>query len=203
MIFDNAGVGPTVALPTPLSIDAMANQTSAFIDTLGLGRPDVLGWSMGSLIAQALAVLHPDQVRRLVLCASWPGNGEGIRPSQQALNSGELFPVDQTAAQNTYRVAISAYSPVPAAPAAILTAQGHAIDQWWAGRDPAGTQAARIAVPVLIADGTEDRLDPLANSLALASLIPGAKLTLYPDAGHAFLFQDLTAFVPLIESFLG
>ena len=75
--------------------------------------------------------------------------------------------------------------------------------QWWAGRDPAGTQPAKIAVPTLIADGTEDRLDPLANSHVLASLIPGAKLTLYPDAGHAFLFQDQAAFAPLIESFLG
>ena len=58
------------ALPAPLSIDAMANQTSALIGTLRLGRPDVLGWSMGSMTAQALAVLHPGQVRRLVLCAS-------------------------------------------------------------------------------------------------------------------------------------
>jgi pimeloyl-ACP methyl ester carboxylesterase len=203
VIFDNAGIGPTAALPAPLSIDAMANQTSALINTLGLGRPDVLGWSMGSLIAQALAVLHPDQVRRLVLCASWPGNGQGIRPSAQALNSGELFPANQTTAQNTYDAAISAYPPVPAAPAATLTAQLNAIDQWWAGRDPAGTQAAKIAAPTLIADGTEDQFVPLANNHILASLIPGARLTLYPDAGHAFLFQDQTAFVPLIESFLG
>jgi pimeloyl-ACP methyl ester carboxylesterase len=75
VIFDNAGVGQTQALPGPLSIDAMANQTSALIATLGLRQPNVLGWSMGSMIAQALAVLHPDQVRRLVLCAGYPGNG--------------------------------------------------------------------------------------------------------------------------------
>jgi alpha/beta hydrolase fold len=81
VIFDNAGIGPTAALPAPLSIDAMANQTSAFIDTLGLGRPDVLGWSMGSLIAQALAVLHPDQVRRLVLCANWQRAGDTALPA--------------------------------------------------------------------------------------------------------------------------
>lgn len=51
--------------------------------------------------------------------------------------------------------------------------------------------------------GTADRLDPLANSQTLARLIPGAKLTLYPDAGHAFLFQDQAAFITLIESFPG
>ena len=213
VIFDNAGIGGTRALPGPLSIDAMANQTSALIGTLGLGRPDVLGWSMGSMIAQALAVLHPGQVNRLILCASYPGNGRTVRPSQQAinaLNSGDqqkvmadLFPAGQTAAQYTYLAAISSYPAAPAAPAGAVTAQGHAVDQWWAGTDPAGQHAANIAVPTLIADGTADRLDPLANSHTLARLIPGAKLTLYPDAGHAFLFQDQAAFVPLIESFLG
>jgi pimeloyl-ACP methyl ester carboxylesterase len=60
-----------------------------------------------------------------------------------------------------------------------------------------------ISAPTLIADGTMDRLDPIANGYALARLIRGARLKLYPDAGHAFLFQDQTAFVPLIESSLG
>jgi pimeloyl-ACP methyl ester carboxylesterase len=213
VIFDNAGVGPTAALPAPLGIDAMANQTSALIDALGLQRPDILGWSMGSMIAQALAVLHPGQVRRLVLCASYPGNGQAVRPSQQAIQAlassdpqkvmADLFPAGQTAAQDTYLAAISSYPTAPAAPAGAVTAQGHAVDGWWAGRDPAGPQTANIAVPTLIADGAVDQLDPLANSRTLARLIPGAKLTLYPDAGHAFLFQDQTAFVPLIESFLG
>jgi pimeloyl-ACP methyl ester carboxylesterase len=213
VIFDNAGVGQTQALPAPLSIDAMANQTSALIAALGLTRPDILGWSMGSMIAQALAVLHPDQVRRLILCASYPGNGTVIRPSEaaiQALTSGntqqvmaDLFPADQTAAQNAYLAAISGYPPAPGAPAGTLTAQGHAVDQWWAGLDPAGQRAAAITVPTLIADGTADRLDPLANSRLLAHLIPGARLTLYPDAGHAFLFQDQAALIPLIESFEG
>ncbi|MGE5289484.1 MAG: alpha/beta fold hydrolase [Micromonosporaceae bacterium] len=213
VIFDNAGVGQTQALPAPVSIDAMANQTSALIDTLGLKRPDVLGWSMGSMIAQALAVLHPDQVRRLVLCASYPGNGTAVRPSQQAIHAltsgdpqkamADLFPVGQTVAQNSYLAAISSYPAAPAAPAGTVTAQGHAVDQWWAGSDPAGQQTATITAPTLIADGTADQLDPLANSHTLTNLIPGAKLRLYPDAGHAFLFQDQTAFIPLIESFLG
>jgi pimeloyl-ACP methyl ester carboxylesterase len=80
--------------------------------------------------------------------------------------------------------------PAPGAPAGTVTAQGHAVDQWWAGLDPASQQGAKITAPTLIADGTADRLDPPANSHALAGLIPRAKLTLYPDAGHAFLFQD-------------
>ena len=213
VIFDNAGVGQTQALPTPLTIDAMASQTSALISVLGLHRPGILGWSMGSMIAQALAVRHPSQVRRLILCASYPGDGTATPPTQaaiDALNSGnppkvmaDLFPSGQAAAQNTYLASTSSYPATPPAPASTVTAQAHAVDQWWAGTDPAGRQAATITAPTLIADGTADRLDPPANSHTLAGLIPGAKLTLYPGAGHAFLFQDQTAFITLIESFLG
>jgi pimeloyl-ACP methyl ester carboxylesterase len=210
---NSAGIGTSDRLPAPLTIDAMADQTSALIDALRLGRTDVLGWSMGSMIAQALAVLHPNQMHRLVLCAGYPGNGTTVQPSRQELNSFEsgdtqkvmaaLFPADQTAAQNTYLAAISGYPPAVSAPADVLAAQRHAVDAWWNGADPAGTKPATIAVPTLVADGTLDRLDPVANSQTLAKMIHyGAELRLYPDAGHAFLFQDQANFVPTIESFL-
>jgi len=212
VIFDNAGVGRTQALPAPLTIDAMANQTSALIDTLGLDTPDVLGWSMGGTIAQALAVLHPAQVRRLVLCATFPGTGKTAPPSQaavKALTSGnvqevmaDLFPANQAAAQQAYLAATAAYPPHAPAGAAAIAAQGHATNVWLGGTDSAGQKIATISAPTLIADGTTDRLDPVANDYALAQLIRGARLKLYPDAGHAFLFQDEKAFVPLLESFL-
>jgi pimeloyl-ACP methyl ester carboxylesterase len=213
VIFDNAGVGRTHALPAPLTIDAMADQTAALIDTLGLERPDVLGWSMGSMVAQALAVLHPSQVRRLVLCASFPGDGETVRPSQEAIDAlrsgdtqtvmADLFPAGQTGAQNAYLAAVAMYPTARPAPAGVVTAQGHAVDRWWSGHDPAGKRTGAIGIPTLVADGTVDRLDPVSNSRALVRLIPGARLELYPGAGHAFLFQDRAVFVPRIESFLG
>src|SRR5690348_14542088 len=62
VMFDNSGIGRTRLLPLPLSIQAMAGETSALITALRLHRPDVLGWSMGGMIAQALAVRHPAQV---------------------------------------------------------------------------------------------------------------------------------------------
>jgi pimeloyl-ACP methyl ester carboxylesterase len=167
---------------------------------------------MGSMIAQALAVRHPNQVHRLILCAGYPGNGTTIRPSRTELDAFEsgdpqkvmatLFPADQTGAQNTYLAAVSSYPTAPPAPADVLSAQKHAVDAWWNGTDPAGSKAATIAVPTLVADGTVDQLDPTMNSNTLANLIPGAKLRLYPDAGHAFLFQEQTALPALIESFL-
>jgi len=213
VIFDNAGIGRTQALSSPLTVDGMADQASALISALHLGRTDVLGWSMGSMIAQALAVRHPGDVRRLVLCASYPGTGTAMRPSRRTLNAfesgepkkvlGALFPAAQTAAQNAYLAAVSSYPSAPPAPAAVVAAQGRAVDAWWAGADPAGRMPATIAAPTLVADGTADRLDPVVNSRRLAKLIPNASLRLYPGAGHAFLFQDQESVVPLIDTFLG
>jgi len=202
VMFDNAEVGHTQALPSPLTIDAMANQTSALIHTLGLGRPDILGWSMGGMIAQALAVLHPAQVRRLVLCATYPGTGAAVVPSASVRQASSDFPANQGNAFAAFKAAISEYPAAPAAPAGAKGVQGLAIADWWNGIDAAGRKVARISVPTLVADGTDDQLVPVANDHLLARLIPGARLTLYPDAGHAFLFQDETVFASLVESFL-
>jgi pimeloyl-ACP methyl ester carboxylesterase len=213
VIFDNSGVDGTAQLPGTLTIDAMADQTSALISALGLGRPNVLGWSMGGMIAQALAVRHPTQVRRLVLCATFPGSGTVARPPQSdinALTDGnakaatlDLFPADQTAAADAFGAAVGSYPAAAPVSGAVVKAQAHAVILWWSDADPAGRRIAAISAPTLVADGAVDRLDPAVNDHALARLIRGARLMLYPDAGHAFLFQDEGAFVPVVESFLG
>jgi pimeloyl-ACP methyl ester carboxylesterase len=208
VIFDNAGIGSTRTLPSPLTIDAMANQTSALIRALGLGRPDVLGWSMGGMIAQALAVLHPDQVRRLVLCATFPGVGTVI-PAQAKINDltngnglSVLFPADQPMAAAAFSAGAQSYLNADVASAGVITAQGDASLSWFHGADDAGRLTSRISVPTLVADGAEDQLDSMSNSRAIASLIPGARLVIYPDAGHGFLFQEGTPFAVTVESFL-
>ena len=208
VIFDNAGIGSTQALPAPLTIDAMANQTSALIDALHLGRPDVLGWSMGGMIAQALAVLHPAQVRRLVLCATFPGVG-GVTPPQAAINdltngSGVdvMYPANQAMANDAFTAEVESYPSAAAVPASLISAQRRAALWWFDGADAAGRRTSEISVPTLVADGTEDQLDAVANSRTIARLIPEAKLQFYPDAGHGFLFQEGTPFAVTVESFL-
>jgi pimeloyl-ACP methyl ester carboxylesterase len=208
VIFDNAGIGATAALRPPLTIDAMANQTSALISALGLGRTDVLGWSMGGMIAQALAVLHPGQVRRLVLCASFPGVGTVIPPQAKIddLTNGNglsvLFPADQPMAAAAFVAGAESYADGEAASAAVIAAQGRAALSWFHGSDAAGRETSRISAPTLVADGVEDQLDATANARAIARLIPGSKLALYPDAGHGFLFQEGTPFAVTVETFL-
>jgi pimeloyl-ACP methyl ester carboxylesterase len=210
VVFDNAGIGKTSPVRGRLTIDAMANQTGALIEALGLKRPLVLGWSMGTMIAQALVVLHPTQVSRLVLAAAYPGTGS-IKPSQAAIDAltsndgakalADLFPADQASAAEAYSVAISSYPSTSPAPASVVTAQRSAITSWWQGTDKAGKQTDEITAPTLVADGTDDRLDTTANDHRVASFIKGAQLVLYPDAGHAFLFQDEATFASKIEKF--
>jgi pimeloyl-ACP methyl ester carboxylesterase len=210
VIFDNAGIGDTQLPPGPLTIDAMARQTGALIKTLHLSRPYVLGWSMGGMIAQALAVLDPSQVRGLVLCATFPGTSAVVPSATPAALTRlkpqqvekVLFPPNQTEAYHAYVTAISGYPSATAPAAAVLAADRRAVNLWWTGKDAAGRKIASISTPTLIADGTADWVDPLANARALARLIPGAKVVLYPDAAHAFLDQDATRFAAEVESFL-
>jgi pimeloyl-ACP methyl ester carboxylesterase len=77
-----------------------------------------------------------------------------------------------------------------------------AIAQWMTGQDPAGRGLSQIHARTLVADGTLDQLDPVPNDFLLERGIPRAHLLLYPDAGHAFLFQDAARFVPAIDRFL-
>lgn len=213
VVFDNAGVGQTASLAAPLTVPEMADQTSALISALHLGRCDVLGWSMGGLIAQSLAVTHPRQVHRLVLAATQAGTGKAApvpAAAQAALDSGKalaalslLFPADQPTATKRYVAGILAYHGYYTASATVRAEQQAAISQWFAGKDASGTQPGKIRAPTLVADGTEDALDPVSNDHMLVQVIHGARLALYPDAGHGFLFQDSGRFVVKLRSFLG
>jgi pimeloyl-ACP methyl ester carboxylesterase len=213
IVFNNAGVGRSSPLPSPLTVTAMADQTSAFISTLALGPVDVLGWSMGGMIAQALAVLHPAQVSRLVLAATQEGTGHALpvpaAAAADAVSSNPaavlsvLFPPDQSAAQQQYVTGILTYPGYYSAPRDTIASQATAVQAWLNGTDPSGHLIGSIRVPTLVADGAVDALDPSTNAGLLAAAIPGAQLVLYPGAGHGFMFQDATSFVPRLEQFLG
>jgi pimeloyl-ACP methyl ester carboxylesterase len=213
VVFDNAGVGRTSAVSAPgsLSITAMASQTSALISALRLRRPAVLGWSMGGMIAQALAVSHPAQVSRLILAATAAGTGKARpipQPTVTAFRNpakvvAGLFPKNQAAAARAYLNAILQYPGFYRESATTYDSQYLAVQRWVAGQDQAGPLVGAIRVPTLVADGTRDQFIGTANDRLLASSVPGAKLLLFDDAGHAFMFQDATSFIRAVESFIG
>lgn len=211
IVFDNEGIGRSTLRPGPLSIPRMADDTAALIAALHLGRPDVLGWSMGGFIAQALAVRHPGRVHRLILSASAPGNGHAVLPSKKVTDTlsanpvgalAFLFPPDRSKFAAAYTKAITAYPHFYITTTAVAQLQLVASAAWLTGQDAAGPRVGALRVPTLVGDGADDVILPTANSIKLAHLIHGARLTLYPDAGHGFLFQDQRAWVARIERFL-
>jgi pimeloyl-ACP methyl ester carboxylesterase len=197
---DNEGIGLTTLRPGILTVTRMADDTESFITALHLKRPDVLGQSMGGFIAQALAVRHPSTIRRLILCATAPGNGRDI-PGHGPGALG-LFPRDQHPAFAAYLKDTLRYPGFYNGSPAIAALQAASDRRWLAGLDPAGHRINRLHLPTLIGDGAEDPLTPPANSRILAATIPHAVLKIYPDAAHAFAFQDVSNWTQRVEDFL-
>jgi pimeloyl-ACP methyl ester carboxylesterase len=213
IVFDNEGIGRSTLRGGTLTITRMGQDTARLIKALHLRRPDVVGWSMGGMIAQSFAVQSPKLVRRLVLMATAPGDGHATLPDAAALtalSSGDaaallpdLFPDDQMAARDRYIAdLLMRFDIDPIAPPKIITAQLAACAQWMTGADPEGAKLASIKARTLVGGGELDTLLPVANQRHIAQVIPHAKLITYPDAAHGFFFQESADFLPRLSAFL-
>jgi pimeloyl-ACP methyl ester carboxylesterase len=205
LTLDNEGVGRTTLRPGKLTISRWGDDVSDFISALHLKRPDVLGWSTGGQVVEALAVRHPNTLRRIILCATGPGDGSAVdSPTPPRTNPAfaNFFPPDQDAARAAFIRDIHRYRHFYMAPAGVVQLQQTAAFDWATGQEPAGHHLDRIKAPALIADGSEDPYDAVANSQALARQIPHSQLHIYPDAAHGFWFQDRADFILRIDRFL-
>jgi pimeloyl-ACP methyl ester carboxylesterase len=163
------------------------------------------------MIAQALAVSHPAQVSRLILAATAIGTGKALPLPPFTTVSGlspakvvaQLFPKNRAAPVRAYLNAIQQYPGFYEVSAATFRSQYLAAERWMAGQDAAGRLVADLRVPTLVVGGTRDRFMATANERLLASSVPGAKLLLFDDAGHAVLFQDPARFIQAVETFIG
>jgi pimeloyl-ACP methyl ester carboxylesterase len=102
---------------------------------------------MGGMVAQDLTVRHPGQVRRLILCATYPGTGGAALPSQAAERAGHDFPANQGGAARAFMAAIAEYPAAPPAPQATRTAQAEAETDWVNGADAAGRKVTGSRCP--------------------------------------------------------
>lgn len=215
ILLNNRGIGGSTDDGQSFEIAELADDTARVIETLGIKRANVLGWSMGGFIAQALAVKYADCVNKLVLLSTDPGGTEadlaspGVwselidasgTPDEQARRMlFLLFPGD--VAESFYRqfgdiVAAGR----PRLSVEVLNRQAAAMDAWH--RNGMTSKLRELRVPVLIATGTEDIVIPASNALKLANAIPGAWLAQFPHGGHAFIAQYPRALADLINSFL-
>jgi pimeloyl-ACP methyl ester carboxylesterase len=216
--FDNRGVGRSGG-STPDNVEAMADDAVAFLAALGLGTVDLLGFSLGGMVAQVVAQRRPDLVRHLILAGTAPAGGTGGAGAGALLQTA----VQQASAQGKHPKHILFFSPTPTSQAAAdaflgrldgrtrqdrdtpvsnesIGAQVTALAKWEQGTSPAGL--ATVTQPVLVVNGDEDIMLPTINSFDLAQSIPKAWLSIYPDSGHGGIFQHHALFVQQTLDFL-
>lgn len=212
IVFDARGTGAAPAPEPPYSIDDMAEDAVAVLDALGIGRAHVVGFSMGGLVAQTLAVRHPGRAASLTLAATvlrLPPRSRAVIDAWARMAAAGLdrepFVREQVAWVFTDRVLADAaltdaiVAGLCQAPfsAAGFTGQAAAC----LGFDST-SWAANIAVPTLVVAGREDILIPIAASEALAATIPRARLAVLNGAGHGFPIEAADAFNRVVLDFL-
>ena len=214
--FDNRGVGASTGA-VPDTIEAMAEDAVTFIKALGFDKVDIFSFSLGGMIAQALAVRHPELVRKLILTGTGPAGGAGIdkvagttyydtvRATLTRQDPKEfLFFNRNTTGKRAARAFVERLKERTVDRDANISikafqTQLKAIKRW--GRSTPADLSA-ITQPTLIANGDHDRMVPSVLSEDLHRRIPGSELIIYPDSGHGGIFQYHEKFVPVALDFL-
>jgi pimeloyl-ACP methyl ester carboxylesterase len=202
--FDNRDTGRTSRSPWPYSVAQMAHDAAAVLDAAGEQRAHVYGISLGSLVAQEVALRHPDRVQAIVLGASSAGGFAAYKPSSSSfahtflVRAGTMGPeeaewaaVPYTYADKTRRLHperivadIAHRVSSPPEPLAYLH-QAVAV-----ATHDAYERLNQMAAPTLVVHGEQDVFVPPANALVLAERIPGAQLRLWPEAGHMYSIDE-------------
>lgn len=211
--FDSAGIGRSEG-QVPETIAGMAAIAAGVVAQLGLTQVDVLGWSLGGVVAQQFTLDFPHLVRRLIVAGSSPGpvaDGPQQHPRvPQVMTKSEnddedflflFYPeTDSAVAHGRASLArIRAQADLgPKTSALGFMGQVKAISTW----PGVLHRVNELRLPVLVANGAHDVMLPAYRSYVLSQQAPDAKLILYPDAGHAFLFQVIDDFAREIDQFL-
>jgi pimeloyl-ACP methyl ester carboxylesterase len=216
--FDNAGVGGSTGT-TPDSVEQMARDAIAFIATMELGQVDLLGFSIGSFIAQQVALTRPAIVRRLVLASAAPQGAAGMHGwapevigaiGTPETSPGEYLDVffarsasSQQAGQEAMRRMYARTEDRDAATTwATREAQYDAVCTWGIPDHALLQRLSCLQMPVFAANGDSDPMILPHYSYLLAGLIPQAQVKIYPDSAHGFLFQHHAEFAADVEAFL-
>jgi pimeloyl-ACP methyl ester carboxylesterase len=216
--FDNAGVAGSTGR-TPSTVAQMARDALDFLDAMDLRQVDLLGFSIGSFVAQEMALTRPDAVRHLVLASSAPQGASGMHgwapeviaavgaPKTEPGKYLDVFYAPSSTSRQAGEQALrrmSARSADRDEPTSWATrqAQYDAVCAWGIPDPALLSRVSAIEAPVFIANGDTDPMILPHYSYLLAGLIPQARVKLYPDSAHGFLFQHHAAFAADVDAFL-
>jgi 3-oxoadipate enol-lactonase len=215
LTFDNRGAGQTV---TPeegeFSIEMFADDTAALMSSFDIERANILGLSMGGMIAQELALKYPKKVHKLALCSTHCGGELRIPPSEEVLQimmdlSGGIEGRFERTLKLTFTEDFLENNPdfVERFKSRYLRApcsDANGFRQLMAiTKFSSCERLPQIKAPTLVAVGTADILIPPENGLIISERIPGAELVEYLGTGHGVVWQSRDAFITDLFEFLG
>jgi pimeloyl-ACP methyl ester carboxylesterase len=220
ILFDNAGVGRSTG-DVPETIAGMAGHAMAFLEGLCITTCDVVGYSLGGMVAQQMVQDRPWIFRRMILVGTAPRGGEDImhleKPSlakriQDPTNRGydvlkKIFFTTSAASQAAAEAFVQRRSQRkddrdPVSGAKVASAQIAAFREWEAFKGERFAELRSIRHPTLVVNGVHDEMIPVSNSYRLSENLPNAALLTYPDAGHGSLFQYPQSFTKHASAFL-
>jgi pimeloyl-ACP methyl ester carboxylesterase len=216
--FDYPGVGGSTG-ETAHNVDQMAHESIAFIEALGTGQADLLGFSIGSFVAQQIALTRPALVRRLVLASAAPQGAAGMHgwaaevigaigaPQTSPEEYLDVFFARSEASRGAGQQALQRmYARTEDRDAATTwatrQAQYDAVCTWGIPDHALLQRLSCLQLPVFVANGDSDPMILPHYSYLQAGLIPQAVLKIYPDSAHGFLFQHHAGFAADVSAFL-
>jgi pimeloyl-ACP methyl ester carboxylesterase len=217
--FDNRGVAASSGT-TPNTIAQMALDAIDVIDALDVGEVDLLGFSIGSFVAQEIALVRPSTVRRVVLASSAPQGASGMHGWAPEVIAAVGKP--ETPPECYLSVFFTGSEASRAAGQEVLSriygtrtvdrdaatdwqtrlAQYDAVCTWGQPNHSLLERVSAIDTPVFVVQGDSDPMILPRYSYLLTGLIPKARIKIYPDAAHGFLFQHHAEFAADVEAFL-
>ena len=216
--FDNTGVGGSSG-KTPDTVRQMARDAIAFVTALGLGQADILGFSIGSFVAQEIALIRPAIVRRVVLASSAPEGAAGMHGwAPEVIGAvgtpqtspegflGVFFTRSPASRQAGHESLQRMYARTEGRDTATTwetrEAQYDAVCTWGIPDHALLQRLSCLQMPVFVANGDSDPMILPHYSHLLAGLIPHARVKIYPDSAHGFLFQHHAEFARDVDEFL-
>ena len=204
LAFDSRDTGGSSRVPWPYTVSHLADDAAAVLDAAGEPYAHVYGISLGSLVAQELALRRPARVQTLVLGASSAGGFAAYKPpptsfaqtflvragsmgaEEAAWASVPYTYAEKTRRSHADRIGIDIARRMEAPPEAIAYMHQAAA----VATHDAYERLNQIAAPTLVVHGEQDVFVPPANALVLAERIPGAELQLWPDAAHMYIIDE-------------